>query len=88
MWSCGELIDHGETSIYSDQGVAAVVRAVDVARELASRISVPWVAWLEIAWGGRMAIGAGRAAGYWTFALRNAQLPRARIGEVIGRAHV
>lgn len=82
VWALGKLAASGEFRIYSDEGVREVLRVVDTAKSFALQLGVPWVAMLEAAWGGHMAIGASAASGYWTFALRNAQLPRARIGDV------
>jgi len=83
IWSCGKLACSGEVrSIYADEGVREVVRVVEQAKAFAAQLRVPWVAILEASWGGHMSVGTSAASGYWIFALRNAQLPRARIGEV------
>lgn len=83
IWVLGKLAASGEHSIYSDAGLREVVRVVEQAKAYAAHLGVPWVALIEQAWGGRMGVGLGCAAGYWMFALRNAQLPRARIGSVL-----
>lgn len=82
LYVLGKLEGSGEFPIYSDEGVAEVVRVVERAKGAALAIGVPWVCVVEATWGGRMGLGTPAAVGYWTFALRNAQLPRARIGEV------
>lgn len=82
VWSLGKLADAGEFNIYTGEGLREVVRVAEVAKSFAAHLRVPWVAMIEASWGGRMGVGLGAAAGYWTFALRNAQLPRARIGSV------
>ncbi len=82
VWSVGKLADSGEHSIYTDAGLRETIRVVQVAKCFSLQLGVPWVAVIEAAWGGYMRVGKGAAGGYWTFALRNAQLPRARIGDV------
>lgn len=78
----GKLASSGEFSIYTDEGVREVLRVVDTAKTFAASLRVPWVAMHEATWGGHMGLATPASVGYWTFALRNAQLPRARIGEV------
>lgn len=80
--SLGKLKGHGEFKIYSDAGVRRVVDVVERAKSAAAQLNVPWVCMSERSWGGHMGLGATHAWGYWTFALRNAQLPRARMGQV------
>lgn len=82
VWSLGKLADSGEFKIFTDAGVSECVRVCQIAKTFALQLGVPWVAVLEASWGGHMAVGLGEAAGYWKFALRNAQLPLARIGAV------
>lgn len=82
VWVLGKLADSGEFNIYTDHGVAECARVCDIARTFALQLSVPWVALIEVSWGGHMGVGMAPSGGYWTYALRNAQLPRARIGEV------
>lgn len=82
VWVLGKLASSGEFKIYTDDGVREVIRVVDVAKSFALRHGVPWVAIVEASWGGHMGLGKSAAHGYWSFALRNAQLPRARIGSV------
>lgn len=83
IWVLGKLAASGEHTIYTDVGLREVVRVVEQAKAYAAHLGVPWVALIEQAWGGRMGVGLGCAAGYWMFALRNAQLSRARIGSVL-----
>lgn len=78
----GKLTSSGEFRIYTDDGVRELVRVVETAKAYALRLGVPWVAMFEATWGGAMGLGTPASVGYWTFALRNAQLPRARIGQV------
>jgi len=78
----GKLSSSGEFRLYSDEGVREVIRVVDTAKAYALRLGVPWVAMAERSWGGHMGMGATCAYGFWLFALRNAQLPEARIGQV------
>ena len=83
IWVLGKLASSGEFPIYTDNGLREVVRVVEQAKSYASSLRVPWVALVEQAWGGRMGVGLGCAAGYWMFAIRNAQCPRSRIGSVL-----
>lgn len=82
VYALGKLACSGQFAIYRDEGVREVLRVVDTAKAFAARLGVPWVAVHEATWGGRMALAAPASVGYWTFALRNAQLPLARIGSV------
>ena len=83
VWALGKLVESGEFNIYTDAGVAMVAEVCDKARTLALKLGVPWCAWIEASWGGHMGVvGRAGAGWYWTYALRNAQLPIARIGDV------
>lgn len=82
IWVLGKLASSGEFRIYTDEGVREVIRVIDTAKSFALRLGVPWVAVFEATWGGHMGLGTPESVGYWKFALRNAQLPRARIGDV------
>ena len=83
IWSLGKLASSGEFNIYTDAGLREVVRVVEQSKAYAAQLRVPWVAMIERAWGGRMGVGLGCAAGFWMFAIRNAQCPRSRIGSVL-----
>jgi hypothetical protein len=82
VWVLGFFNDTATTEIYTDDGVREVIRVVETAKAFALRLGVPWVAMCEATWGGTMGLGKPASVGYWTFAMRNAQLPRSRIGEV------
>jgi hypothetical protein len=82
VWDRGVLIEHGEQEIYTEDGVREVIRIVETAKRIALNLDVHWVCMSERSWGGHMGTGATQAFGFWMFALRNAQLPRARIGQV------
>lgn len=82
VWSMGKIADHGEFKIYTDDGVTEVIRVVEIAKYYAAQLEVPWVAVCERPFGGFHGMGETSAVGYWKFAMRNAQLPLARIGHV------
>lgn len=82
VWVRGKLSSSGEFNIYTDDGVREVIRVVEAAKAFALRLGIPWCVMVEATWGGTMGLGKPASVGYWTFALRNAQLPRARIGQV------
>jgi len=82
IWDRGSFVESGEFRIYTDDGLREVIRVVEHAKAIAARERVPWVAMAERSWGGYMGPAATHAVGFWTFALRNAQLARARIGFV------
>ena len=82
VWVKGKLASHGEFNIYTEKGVREVVRVVETAKSFGALHGIPWVAIFELPWGGNMGLGTTKAEGYWTFPLRNAQLPLARIGHV------
>ncbi len=82
VWVLGKLTSSGEFRIYSGDGVREVIRVVETAKAYALRLGVPWVVMSERSWGGHMGMGATCAFGFWKFALLNAQLPEARVGQV------
>ena len=82
VYALGKLADSGEFKIHTDAGVSETFRVVNIAKTFALQLGVPWVAIIEASWGGHMAAGKTPATGWWTLALRNAQLPIARIGDV------
>lgn len=78
----GKFGGSGEFPIYTDDGVREVLRVVGTAKSLAAQLRVPWIVIHEATWGGHMGLATPASVGYWTFAIRNAQLPIARIGSV------
>ncbi len=80
--SLGKLVESGEFEIYSEAGVAEVLRVVGTAKAHALQLGVPWVAMCERPWGGSMGTSAPASYGYWLFAMRNAQLLLSSVGKV------
>ena len=82
VWVLGRLADHGEFDIRKSGGVEETIRVCQIAKTFALQLKVPWVCVTEASWGGYMKPGASSSTGWWQFALRNAQLPFARMCDV------
>lgn len=82
IWVNGVYHRSGEFELWSGEGVRECVRVIDIARDIALSLNIPWCVQAERSFGGHMGRKETAALGFWRFGLYNAQLLPACIGLV------